>query len=107
MAMNAPLRPAILFWYGRLLTRLKRRSAALEAFRQVTREVPRHRQAWSCMGFLLAEREQFDSAIEAFEHALALDARDAPSHFNIGFLLQRVNRHEQALEQAAAVHWKA
>jgi hypothetical protein len=38
------LRPMILFWYGRYLTRRKRPARA------------RHRKAWSAIGFLLAAR---------------------------------------------------
>jgi len=97
MALSESLRPSMLFWYGRFLTLFKRHSRALEMFRAATRENPRHRQAWSCVGFLLAERGQFEPAIEAFERALAVDASDAASHFNVAFLLQRVGRHEQAI----------
>jgi tetratricopeptide (TPR) repeat protein len=97
MAMRQSLRPSILFWYGQLLTLFKRRGRALAVFRAVTREDPRHREAWRCLGFLLAEHGQLQAAIEAFEHALALNALDAAAHFNIGFILQRVGRHEEAV----------
>jgi tetratricopeptide (TPR) repeat protein len=99
MALSESLRPSILFWYGQFLTLLKRHSGALKVFRMVTRENPRHQQAWSCIGFLLAEREEFQPAIDAFERALALDAADAPSHFNVAFILQRIGRHEEAIRR--------
>lgn len=97
MAMSHSLRPSLMFWYGQLLTMFKRHSRALAVFRAVTREEPRHQQAWSCIGFLLAEREELDAAVEAFERAVALNPDDAPSHFNIGFILQRLGRHEAAV----------
>src|SRR6185503_16460362 len=91
-----PMAP-LLFWYGQVLTLFKRHRRALEVFRTVARENPRHPQAWSCIGFLLAEREELQSAIEAFERALALNPADAASHFNVGFVLQRIGRHAEAI----------
>jgi tetratricopeptide (TPR) repeat protein len=106
MAMSQSLRPSILFRYGQFLTLFKRHRRALEVFRAVTREDPRHPQAWSCVGFLLAERDELDGAMEAFGRALALNDADAASHFNIGFILQRQGRHEEAVarfERAVAL----
>lgn len=97
MALSEPLRPSLLFWYGQFLMLFKRHSRALEVFRAVAREHPSHQQAWSCIGFLLAEREQFEPAIDAFERALALNVADSASHFNVAFILQRIGRHEQAI----------
>jgi tetratricopeptide (TPR) repeat protein len=89
--------PSLHFRYGQFLMLLKRRARALEVFRAVTRRDPRARQAWSSVGFLLAERGELEAAIDAFEHALALDPSDAASHFNVAFLLQRLGRHDQAI----------
>ena len=89
--------PSLRFRYGQFLMLVKRRVRALEVFRAVTREAPHHRQAWNAVGFLLAERQELPSAIEAFEHALALDPSDAASHFNVAFLLQRLGRHGEAI----------
>jgi tetratricopeptide (TPR) repeat protein len=90
--------PSILFWYGQLLTLFRRKSRALEVFRMVvTRGNPRHQRAWSCIGFLLAEREEFQPALDAFERALALNPANAASHFNIAFILQRIGRHDEAI----------
>ena len=55
MALSEPLRPSLLFWYGQLLMLFKRHTRALEVFRTVARENPRHPQAWTCVAFLLAE----------------------------------------------------
>jgi tetratricopeptide (TPR) repeat protein len=67
------LRASLLFWYGRLLTTLKRRARALAVFRAVTRVDPSHRRAWSAIGFLLAAREELQPALKAFEQATALN----------------------------------
>ena len=95
--MTGSLRPLLLFWYGQLLSVFKRNAHALQVFREVARGNPGHQQAWSCIGFLLAEREQLEDAAAAFERALALVPHDALSHFNIAYVLQRLGRHEEAL----------
>ena len=88
--------PALRFRYGQFLMFLKRRAHALEVFRAVARAAPDHRRAWSCIGFLLAERGELQPAIEAFERAAALGA-DAASHFNVAYLLQRLGHHDEAI----------
>ena len=85
------------FWLSQLLTQFRFKRRALALLREVVREDPRHAQAWSCIGFLLAGQGQIEEALDAFGHALALDARDAPSHFNLAYMLQRLGRHEEAL----------
>jgi len=92
-----PLRPWFLFRYGQLLMLLKRRARALEVFRSVARDDPSHHQAWSCAAMLLAEREEYAQAIDAFERVCALAPADAAPHFNVAFLLQRVGRHADAI----------
>jgi tetratricopeptide (TPR) repeat protein len=92
-----PLRPSLLFRYGQVLMVLKRRARALEVFHSVVRADPRHRRAWSCVGFLHAARTELPPAVEAFEHALALDPGDAAAQFNLAFLLQRSGRHAEAI----------
>jgi tetratricopeptide (TPR) repeat protein len=88
---------ALLFRYGQVLTLFKRHRRALEVFRAVTRADPSHRQAWSCAGVLLAKREEYQPAIDAFERAVALAPNDAAPHFNVAFLLQRIGRDEEAI----------
>jgi tetratricopeptide (TPR) repeat protein len=99
MAQNPPLRAKLLFGYGRFLSFFKRPEKALAVFQAVTREAPGHRKAWSCVGFLLAGRDQLPAAIEAFRHALALNDKDGPAHFNVAFILQRTGRHDEAIEE--------
>jgi Flp pilus assembly protein TadD len=98
MTVHASVGPTLQFWYGRLLTRYRRKARALEVFRAVVRDQPHHQRAWSCIGFLLAENEQFESAAHAFGRARALEPRDSAASFNVGYMLQRLGRHEQALE---------
>ncbi|MGH8733253.1 MAG: tetratricopeptide repeat protein, partial [Burkholderiales bacterium] len=97
MALSESLRPWLLFWYGQLLMLFKRHSRALEVFRAVEREDPRHQQAWTCVAFLLAERDEYQAALDAFERAIALKPDDGASHFNVAFILQRIGRHEAAV----------
>jgi tetratricopeptide (TPR) repeat protein len=96
MALSESLRPSLLFWYGQVLTLLKRHSRALEVFRTVARENPRHQQAWSCIGFLLAEREELQSAIDAFERALAANAGVDRAWYGLGLSLAQLGRLEEA-----------
>ena len=95
----ARMRPSLRFRCGQLLMLLKRRSQALDMFRRAARDDPSHPQAWSCIGFLLAERADYPGAIEAFSRALELEPGSAAAHFNLGFLLQRSGRHAEALER--------
>ena len=98
MTSNASVGTTLQFWYARLLTRYRRKARALEVFRAVVRDQPRHPRAWSCIGFLLAEKEQFEPAAQAFERARALEPHDGAANFNLGYMLQQLGRHEQALE---------
>lgn len=60
-------------------------------------EYPSHQRAWSLAGFLLAEKGRDKEAVDAFEHAVALDPDDGPTQFNLGFLLQKAGRHDRAI----------
>ncbi|MBK8063866.1 MAG: tetratricopeptide repeat protein [Betaproteobacteria bacterium] len=95
--MASTLRPMILFWFGQLLAYMRRSDRALALFREVAAQNPSHQQAWSSIGFLLAEKGELEPALQAFEKALALDPGDAPAR-NIAFVLQRLGRHEDAIE---------
>jgi len=97
MGMRAPLRPALRFWLAQLLLYFRRADAALALLREVARERPDHQQAWSTIGFVLAERGELAAALDAFDRALALDPRDSGTHFNVGYVLQQQGRHEEAL----------
>lgn len=101
MADAGSLRTTLLFGYGRVLTRLKRRRRALEIFRSVTHAAPRHAGAWRCAGFLRAAEARYDEALADFERAAALEPRDAPTCFNVAFMLQRLGRHDAALARLA------
>ena len=97
MAMTENLRPALLFWYGQLLALCKLEDRALAAYRQVTRENPRHQQAWSSVACILVERGDHAGAIAAFEAAAALAPNDAGTQFNLGFVRQQLGQHEDAM----------
>jgi tetratricopeptide (TPR) repeat protein len=91
-------RPGLLFKCGRFLTAFKLKGLALRAFRAVTRRDPGATEAWSCIGFILAERRELGDALEAFERARALAPEDAAAQFNAAFVLQRLGRNGEAIE---------
>ena len=91
-------RPGLMFRFGRLLTAFKLKGLALRAFRGLARRDPGNGEAWSCIGFILAERRQFEEALAAFERARALAPEDAALQFNAAFVLQRLGRHGEAIE---------
>jgi Tfp pilus assembly protein PilF len=65
------------------------------------------------LGMALAEREQIEGALSAFERAVALDPRNAENHFGLGLAAASAGRLDQAslaLTKAVAVdprHWDA
>ncbi len=65
------------------------------------------------LGMAQAEREQIESALSAFERAVALDPRNAENHFGLGLAAASAGRVDQALlalKKAVAVdprHWDA
>jgi tetratricopeptide (TPR) repeat protein len=54
--------------------------------------------AWNNLGSVLYERDRLDEAIDASEHAIALDAGDAQSHFNLGNALAAMGAHARATQ---------
>jgi len=69
----------------------------LRALEALLREYPDRPRAWSTAAFLYAEKDRLPESIAALEHALALKKGDAATLFNLGFVLQRIGRHEEAL----------
>lgn len=49
------------------------------------------------LGYVLVELEQYESALEAFGHCLALVPDDAAAHFEVGLIYLAVGDHERAL----------
>ena len=96
-ARTGALRPWVLNFVAQLFVYLKRHDRALRALEALLREYPDRPRAWSTAAFLYAEKDRLPEAIAAFERALALQAGDAPTLFNLGFVLQRVGRHDEAL----------
>lgn len=101
MATTAPAAPraSLLLRSGRALTALGLRRLALACFRAASRRDPPEREAWSAIAFLHAERRELREALAAFERARALAPDHAPTEFNVGFVLQRLGRHAEAIER--------
>lgn len=97
--MSPSLRASLLFRYAQFLTFCGLKARALEFIELALRQDPRHQRAWTFSGFLHAEQGRFEAAIRDFEQALALKPGDADSAFNLGYALQRVNRHPEAIER--------
>jgi len=95
-AASPASRPGLSFRFGRFLTAFKMKGLALRTFRGLVRRDPGHGAAWSCIGYILAERRQFGEALAAFEQAVALAPEDAAAQFNAAFVLQRLGQHGEA-----------
>lgn len=95
--MSDALSTTLRFWYAQWLLLIRRNASAKRILEALTRESPRHQQAWSSLGFLLADIREYDAAAQAFERALALDPHDGASQFNLGYVVQQQGRHEDAL----------
>lgn len=50
------------------------------------------------MGFALAREEDWDDAIEKYRHALQADPAYARAYGNLGFALNKVGKHEEAIK---------
>lgn len=101
MATTAPTAPrrSLLVRSGRALTALGFRRLALACLRAASRRDPSEPEAWNAIAFLHAERRELGQALAAFERASALAPDHAPTEFNIGFVLQRLGRHAEAIER--------
>jgi len=91
-------RPGLWFRFGRFLTAFKMKGLALRVFGALARRDPADAAAWSCIGYILAERRQLDGALAAFEQARALLPEEAAAQFNAAFVLQRLGRDGEAVE---------
>jgi tetratricopeptide (TPR) repeat protein len=97
--MPPSLRASLLFRYAQFLTIFGLRARAHEFIELALQQNPRHQRAWTFSAFLNAEKGRFDAAITDFEHAVLLKPDDADSVFNLGFALQRVGRHPEAMDR--------
>jgi len=91
-------RPGLSIRFGRFLTAFKLKGLALRVFRALARRDPANSEAWNGIGYILAERRQFEEALYAFERVRALAPTDAAAQFNAAFVLQRLGRHAEAIE---------
>ena len=95
--MPASLRSFLLYRYAQFLTIFGLRARALEFLELLLQGDPTNQKAMTFSAFLRAQKGNFEGAIRDFTRALELNPADADNLFNLGFALQRVGRHEEAL----------
>src|SRR6185503_2266209 len=95
----AELRLPLLYSLAQLCLFFKRHGRALEFLELLLQEHPRHARAWSIAGFLYAEKGRYKDAAAALEHAIDLSPDNAAMLFNLGFALQKLERHDEAIER--------
>ena len=80
----------------------KQHARALETLEALLREQPDHVRARRIAGFLYAEKGRVADSIGALERADAITPDDAGTLFNLGFVLQKAGRHEEAIARDSA-----
>jgi tetratricopeptide (TPR) repeat protein len=70
---------------------------AISTLAALLRGSPRYAPGWRYLAFLYAQSGADDRAFDAFRRALDLDASDDATRFNLGFLLHRHRRFEEAI----------
>ena len=56
---------------------------------------------FQAMGAINAARQNFDAAVEAYEHRVDIHPNDAQAHQDLGDTYSRLNRHDEALAEFA------
>ncbi len=87
---------------GRLLSRLRRTDAALRAYRDALAADPASLRALAALGYLHAQRGQYDLAEPYLTRAAQLDPGHAELRFNLGFVQDKAGRHAAAIESFEA-----
>jgi len=70
---------------------------AEEEFKRALQLNPRLAQATAYLGFIAAEREQFEAAEAAYRKALEMDSRSPEAHVGLAWLSQRNGKAAEAL----------
>jgi tetratricopeptide (TPR) repeat protein len=77
---------------------LKQPDKALEAYRLSLAQGAHYPQALRSMAFIHASQERFIEAEQLFGEALKLEPGDAQTHFNLGYVRDKLGRHEAAVQ---------
>jgi len=98
---DAPQPGIVNFHLAELLYRMGNLEGAVERYHVAIECDPGHVEAWTLLGCVLIEIQQFDTAEDALNTALALHPDCPDAHFHLASLLDRVDR-----QQEAVTHWK-
>lgn len=77
--------------------------AALQDFREATRLAPRLGEAWLGYGNVLQEMGDYENALQLYQQAHTLDSGDPRPIFNMGVVLCKLYKYEEAIEQFDAM----
>jgi tetratricopeptide (TPR) repeat protein len=100
--LDQPTDPSTHYHLGESLYRLGNRWGAIERYYCAVELDHEFIEAWTQLGCLLAETEQLDAAIEAFQVALETHPDFPDAHFHLAEALHQSSRPEEAEH-----HWKA
>lgn len=75
---------------------------AIETLQEATKLDRRNTRAWHYLALSLVKRGAHEEAEEAFERAIRLDPEDAAIRLNYAYLLQKLDRNAEAIEQLEA-----
>ncbi len=82
--------------WGELLLKIHREKDAVPVFRGAVERNPQYPLAWYDLAFALRETLQYEGAIDAYRHYIALRPSDPDPHFGMGRALHAVGRDDQA-----------
>lgn len=97
--MDNRTRASLHYFLSQWLVRLNFDGKAVEQLRLAVAADPACSRAWRSLGFLLANRGEQAVGISALQRALELDAGDAVTRFNLGFILHSQQRLPEAIDQ--------
>lgn len=101
----APELPEVHLHLGTVLARLGSVDMAEQAYRQALQRAPDLVAAWCNLGSLLDHTERGAEAEHCLRHALALDARNASTLFNLACLLLREGRLQEGWQAWEQRQW--
>ena len=77
---------------------------AARLYRDILRADPKHFDALCMLGHLYFQRGEKDEASRAADAALLCEPRLPNAHYNLGCLLQGLERHRDAIEKIGRAH---
>jgi protein O-GlcNAc transferase len=69
---------------------------AAQIYRNILAAEPNHAQSWHLLGVVALQHNQFPTAVEYIERAIALDASRSPFFANLGVAYRNLGRHRDA-----------